>query len=508
MKKILLCLLVIIMALPFPSVFAASKDVINVNIDSDLAAALDAVSDNGTIYIDGRYNIPKDFVWEYHGKTITITGGVLNFSDQHGFSIGDNVRFENITLQFRDNSSLYANGFDLYIHDDVKITGDVTLYGGGKAKDVARTNMTLMGGTFFNVYGGGNGGKVLGDVNLTIGGNFNENLSISHAHDHQVFGGGNNSKIHGNVNLRFGDNAKANYIYGGCSGKNSEINGHINLQFTGGKAMSVCGGSSDVNQNCDVYLYFTGGQVEQIFGGCEKASMIGDILISVTGGKVTRRIYGGCYNNYTFDGWQKAPNYVYGEILLLLGEDAEITLKGGGGDNTLFAHSRQVEFPQKEDAHIAFSSEAAKAKFIKKIGPQDGTMKSILRKAKAYNGLHILTYTVSDKTITQNCNQHNAASVTVSVDNGFYTDVPLKNVTLTVSENWLGPAPLIEYSNNTQIGIAEARIIMGNTTLTVTYIIWPPIWVIITIGAALVLISGGITAFLIIRKHKAKKAAT
>lgn len=506
MRRILLLFLIYALTLPFSSILAASNDVINVNIDSDLAAALDAVSDHGTIYIDGRYNIPRDFVWENHGKTITITGGVLNFSEHFGFSIGDNVRFENITLQFRDNSSLYANGFDLYIHDDVKITGDVTLYGGGKAKDVARTNMTLMGGTFFNVYGGGNGGKVLGDVNLTIGGSFNKNLSISHAHDHQVFGGGNNSKIHGNVNLRFGDNAKANYIYGGCSGKNSEIKGHINLYFSSGRAISVCGGSKDVNQNCDVYLYFTGGQVEQIFGGCEKSSMVGDVLISVTGGKVTRRIYGGCYNNYTYEGWQEVPNYVYGKILLLLGENVELTLKGGGGDNTLFAHSRQVTFPQKEDAHIAFTSEAAKTQFAKKIGPQDGTMKSILGKTKGYEKQHILTHTITGNGITQSCDCCEPATAEITVNHGIYNGQPQENVTLTVSENWLGPAPVLTYDDNIDVGTAKARLAIGNSSVIVEYIIWPPVWVCVAIGAGLLLIAGGVTAFLLIRKKG--KAAT
>lgn len=508
MRRILLLLILITMVLPFPSALASNKNVITININSDLAAALDAVANNGTIYIDGRYNIPKDFVWENHEKTVTITGGILSFTKQKDFFIGDNVRFEDIRLQFADNSSLYANGFNLYIHDNVTVSGAVTLYGGSKIKDVACTNMTLMGGTFFNVYGGGNGGDVLGDVNLTVGGNFNKKLQISHAHDHQIFGGGNISTVQGNVNLTFCGNARANYVYGGCSGNNSKINGHIKLNFTGGKAMSICGGSSNVNQQCDVYLFFSGGEVQQIFGGCEKSSMSGNILLYITGGKVTRRIYGGCYNNYTSNGWQKSPNYVYGEILLLLGENANPVLNYGNGDETLFAHSRQETHPKTESAHIAFTSAAAEKKLKNKIGPQDGTMKYILGDAKPCDSQHILTYSVSDDTIIQSCNKHDAATATVSVSNGMYTGEPVENATVTVTENWLGPVPLIEYSDNISVGMAEAKITMGDTTLTVSYFISPPVWIWITAGSALLLIAGGITTFIIIHKKRRKKAAT
>jgi hypothetical protein len=480
--------------------------VVYLSIDGDLNEALDSVSDGGTIQIDGRYNIPKDFKWESRGKHITFTGGTLSFAAMKEFSIGDRVTFKNITLQFEDESNLYANGYELVVHEDVRVKGLVNLYGGAKLKDVSSTRMRLMGGSFLNIYGGGYNGDVLGDVFLFIEGEVNKNLSISHSHEHQVFGGGNSGKIYGNVNLYFGGKAKTNYVYGGCSGKNSEIKGHINLYFSGGRAMSVCGGSKDVNQNCDVYLYFTGGQVEQIFGGCEKSSMVGNVLISVTGGKVTRRIYGGCYNNYTYEGWQEIPNYVYGKILLLLGENAELTLKGGGGDNTLFAHSRQVTFPQKEDAHIAFTSEAAKTQFVKKIGPQDGTMKSILGKTKGYEKLHILTHTITGNGITQSCDCCEPATAEITVKHGIYNGQPQENATLTVSENWLGPAPVLTYDDNIDVGTAKAHLSIGNSSVIVEYIIWPPVWVCVAIGAGLLFIAGGVTAFLLIRKKK--KAAT
>ena len=382
MKKLVICCLIICLMLPLSIIAHADNNEITLTIDGDLASALDAVADGGRIRINGRYNIPKDFVWANHGKHITITGGILSFQGHRDFSLGDHVRFEDIHLQFDNNSNLYANGFDLYVHEDVKVSGAVNLYGGGRITAVSGTNMTLMGGTFLNVYGGGNSGKVNGDVHLVIGGDFNKNMgSITHSHEYQVFGGGNNSTINGSVNLTFGGNAKANYIYGGATGKNSQIKGRINLNFTGGKAMSLCGGSKDVNQQCDIFLSFTGGEVQQIFGGCEKSSMAGDILLQITGGKITRRIYGGCYNNYDYDGWQKTPNYVHGEILLVLGEDVNLAMNYGS-DESIYAHSRHKTIPAYEISHLAFTSEKAQSKHAKKLGAQDGTMKSIMGSTK------------------------------------------------------------------------------------------------------------------------------
>ena len=508
MKRLICCLLILCITLPFPLAFAKNNDAIVLELTGSLSEALNSVSDGGTIRIDTRYNIPEDFVWENHGKTVTITGGILSFTKHQNFFLGDNIRFEGIQLQFADNSYLFVNGFDLYVHEDVTVRGKVIVYGGGKQCDVPQVNLTLMGGTFFNVYGGCNGGDVLGDVNVMIGGNFNKDLEISHTHEYQVFGGGYNCRIQGNVNLTFGGKARANYIYGGSSNYRSRISGHIKLDFNGGKAMSICGGSKDVDQRCDVYLFFSGGEVQQIFGGCEKSGMTGNILVQITGGKITRRIYGGCYNNYDSGGWQDIPNFVNGNILLYFDGKANITQTYSGGDLSVYAHSRHEYPPTTESAHIAYADNVSRIRYKDLLGAKDGTMSFIMGSAKTSDGEHILTYSVSENTITQSCNKHDSATASVSVWSGIFTGEPLENVTVNISENWLGPAPLVEYSHNTSVGIAQAKITMGDATLTVQYVIWPPVWVMITAGVALLLITGGITAFFIIRKIKRKKAAT
>ena len=502
MRKILSFFLVMILLLPCVFVTGADSSTVVLSIDGDLAVALDAVADGGTIQIDGRYNIPKDFVWENHGKSISIIGGFLNFKGHSDFLLGDNVRFQNITLQFDDGSTLYANGFSLTLETDVKIDGEVTLYGGGKVATVAETNMTLLGGTFLNVYGGGNSGKVDGDVNLTIGGNFNKNMgSISHAHEHQIFGAGNSCTINGDVYLNFGGDAKANYIYGGGGGKKSKINGAVHLNVTGGKAMSIYGGSHESMHKSDVYLSFTGGNVQQIFGGCEKASLVGNILMYINGGTVTRRIYGGCYNNYTASGWQKTPNYVYGNILLVLGENVKLDLNYGA-DDAVYAHSRQATIPKTEVSHLAFTSPEAKNKHQKNLGATDWTMKDIMGDTKIADEQHIMTFETTDKAIVQNCDRHKSPVTTFSVTDGIYTGQPLENVVLTVDENWLGPAPIVEYSNNVKPGIATATITYCDAVVEVTFYIWPPIWMCIVAVAVPVLIAGGIVTFIIIRNKK------
>lgn len=507
MKRLILILLILTLILPASPSVHAKNDTVVLTLTGDLSAALDTVADGGTIQIQGRYNIPKGFVWENHGKHITISGGILSFQGHKDFSLGDHVRFKNVTLQFDDDSNLYANGFDLYLDTDVKVSGKANLYGGGRLTTVSGTNMTLLGGTFLNVYGGGNSGKVNGDIHLVIGGNFNKNMgSITHSHEYQVFGGGSNCIISGNVYLTFDGNAKANYIYGGCVGNNSRIKGCIQLAFNGGKAMSICGGSKDVNQQCDVYLSFSGGEVQQIFGGCEKSSMGGDILLYITGGKITRRIYGGCYNNYDFDGWQTTPNYVRGEILLVIGEDVNLAMNYGS-DESIYAHSRQATIPAFEVSHLAFTSSAAQAKHMNKLGAKDGMMKSIMGNTKIADEQHIMTIESTDKAIIQNWDKEKSPITTISVRNGIYTGNALDTVTLAIDENWLGPVPIVEYSNNTKVGFATATITFGDAVVEVSFFIWPPVWVMIAAGSALLLLAGGITTFVIIRKRM-KKAAT
>ena len=114
-----------------------------------------------------------------------------------------------------------------------------------------------------------------------------------------------------------------------------------------------------------------------------------------------------------------------------------------------------------------------------------------------------MTFEVTDKTIVQNCDRHKSPSATISVSDGIYTGQALENVTLTVDENWLGPIPIVEYSNNTKIGYATATVTFGDAVVEVSYFIWPPVWMWIVAGSALLILAGGITILVITKKKAA-----
>jgi len=496
MKRLLLLLMIVSCLLGISVTAAADNNTVTLTAEGDFTAALDTVPDGGTIRVEGTVTVPKDFAWENHSKTITFSGDMLSFTKNRNIVLGDNVRFENIKLMFADGGFLYANGHSLYIGEDVTTVGEITIYGGGRLKPVSSTNMTLLGGTYTAVYGGGCNADVTGDVNLTIGGKFNESMgSITHKHTYCVYGGGFKAKVHGDVNLSFGGNAKANYIYGGASGINSRVLGTIKLHFSGGTAMSICGGSYDVDQQSDVELLFDGGEVQQIFGGCEKSSMIGDIHIQILGGKITRRIYGGCYNNY--DGsWEDPGNFVYGNILLTLGANADLALNYKGNDLSVYAHSRHKSPPKTEVAHINYADIMARINLSDKLGAQDGLMKGIMWGAKTCDEEHILTHSISGNIITQHCRYHENATATIHVKNAEYTGTAIENATVTLSDNWIGPAPVLTYSNNINMGLAHVTVTLGDVSATYdfqihgmesadSWIVWAAIGTVVLISALL-----------------------
>ena len=61
----------------------------------------------------------------------------------------------------------------------------------------------------------------------------------------------------------------------------------------------------------------TDGVAEALFGGSDSEAMSGNTYISVKGGEVTRRIYGGCYNEYNIISWSSS-HYVTGTTNILL----------------------------------------------------------------------------------------------------------------------------------------------------------------------------------------------
>lgn len=327
--------------------------------------AIENVGHSGIVCIIGDYTIPADFAWNVHNKRVTIAGDAvettgtkekLDFSALSDLRINDAVTFSDITLTLP--ATVYAEGNDFTVAEDVTLNNTantVTVYGGSKKLEVAKTNVKLYAGSYAEVFGGGNGTNVLGDTYVTLAGEANDSLSETfnnHSLHYDVFGGSNNGKVFGNTNVTIGtedetdtDNARACIVYGGGKGASSVVEGKSNVKFIAGELMGIYGGSKQ-GQNSDTKVVMTGGFVEQIFGGSYAAAVTGNTDVQVLGGEVNRRIYGGCYNDFDEDNkvWA-SDKYVTGYTNVTIDAAADVSLayrKSGlvKADNSVYATTR------------------------------------------------------------------------------------------------------------------------------------------------------------------------
>ena len=85
-------------------------------------------------------------------------------------SIKGNLEIDNVKLLTK--STIYANGYKLVIGNNVTSESRLTVYGGKASASVTSTDITLLGGLYERVYGGGNSGAVSGNTNVVFGGNW------------------------------------------------------------------------------------------------------------------------------------------------------------------------------------------------------------------------------------------------------------------------------------------------------------------------------------------------
>lgn len=376
--------------------------------------ALGMVKNGGTVHVTGTYTAPSDFVWEDHDKTVTITGGTMDFTGvptitikevaTTALQINDSVKFTSTTLKFVNGEHIYANGNKLEIASDVT-WGDtsayVWIYGGTYNTTLkSDTNLVLSAGNYERVFGAGNYGDVTGDVNVTISGSVNTGIDYTnHTLTYAAFGGGENgSDVTGDINLTIADSTVLfDYIYGG--GYGSGVKGDITVKFAG-KSMSVYGGCRNGSVTGNTHLIMTGGFAEQLFGGCQASTVTvtsnvyGNTDVQVLGGTVDRRIYGGCYNDATetiesytsleFSFTWKSEYKVSGYSSVTIADDANLEFDyqktyskdiwitevsiSTKVDNTLSAFSRHSSVLDGETAVMIFnddlySSNSSKIKF-------------------------------------------------------------------------------------------------------------------------------------------------
>ena len=157
------------------------------------------------------------------------------------------------------------------------------VYGGGNAADVPSTDVTIWGGTFNQVFGGGHGNQ---STNTAANVNGNVLLTIHGGTINEVFGGSNSmGNITGSstVNVEKDGSCPMSIVdvYGGgnlAAGKAGTLNIGCGAVVTG----NVYGGAKKANVNSDIYLKITGGNLHNVFGGNNMGGLItGTITVDI-----------------------------------------------------------------------------------------------------------------------------------------------------------------------------------------------------------------------------------
>ena len=322
-----------------------------------LEKALELVED-GTIYVSGTIKPDADFVWSKTNKSIKIAGedtsAILDISNISSFSIGCDTVFENLTITMADdgngNSSniIFAEGNHVIVKDTVSMNKFATIYAGSESETIESTNLELYGGKYLKVFASSLNHEVTGDCNLIVGGTANKEHTIAEFSSDvpTVFSGGWNCVIGGDCIVTLKDNIKFTEVYGGSQGGKGNIVGDSIINISGGEYMNIHGCYNNIEtEKSNTIITMTGGKTEAIFGG-GKWMVYGDISMYLLGGTVTRRVYGGCYNNYT--GVWKSDNYVKGNIGVVIGKDMNLPLNYDnnrgifGGSRTQSNHSDEI----------------------------------------------------------------------------------------------------------------------------------------------------------------------
>ena len=480
MKRTLSWVLVIVLlvaCLPLGIMTYAAEQEVTLSSGDSLATALTNVADGGTIRVEGTVAVTA--APGTHNKTVTITGGNLDFSGLSGnVSLGDHITFENITLTFASDRSpaqaIYANGYKVKIGENVTMPNAIRLFGGKSGGSVASTNLTVLSGYYTQIFGGGNNCNITGNVNLYVGGNVNKDIdAFSHSYTNCVYGGnytpdGSTNTIGGAINTVFTGNAKANYIYGGNLGPGSCIvTGGVNLTVSGGSMMSVYGGSQSAGLVGDVDMTISGGTMQQVFGGSQSNTQTGDVKLDITGGTIQRRVYGGCYNEVSVLGSWKTSAYVDGTITVILHSGVTIDYSySSSGDTSFYARSRYKNANSNEITHLVYADEGAKSIKLKSF---TGYMSGV--STADYTHLH--TYSASGAVITQNCiDSKCSASATLVIEgNPLYTGSAVEPGNVVYNGTWYGGDLEVAYTNNVNPGTGSASISCGGATATAEFTI-------------------------------------
>lgn len=268
----------------------------------------------GEIGGDGAADNPK-----VNNKQVTIAGSnssaKLDFSAEQFLLFNDSIILKDIQIAWADR--VFAEGNTVIVQQSVVQTGskEPMFIAGSNAHDLEKTDLRLYSGTYKKIIGGQMKNTV-GETNVIVGGSVNSGIDTSsHDHTYVLFGGnyteGAACTVTGDTNVTVEFGAKFNYVYGaGAKAQNvadsvaCAVQGETNVTFAG-EAYGVYGGACGrLTGNVDKVVtcgntnlkIVDGANVAQVFGGSEYASVSGSTNVQLLGGKVTRRVWGGCYN--------------------------------------------------------------------------------------------------------------------------------------------------------------------------------------------------------------------
>lgn len=304
-----------------------------------VAQAIKVTTREGTIVNKGDATLPGTFGTGNADAGITLTGGTYTMGSRHT-TLNSPVTFADTKIvvpDFENTEVWFAAGHKLVIKDTVTMDGHFdSLYGGcDQSKDLERTDLELYAGNFHNIIGG-SAAKYVAETHITVGGNVNADMKTTGENNHDVgiWGGGVKSADTGDTYITFGGNAYSYMIYGGSS-----------------QAGTISG---------DTHVTVTGGQCAQIFGGCDRVNMTGNTNVTVTGGEVTRRIYGGCYNEEDSQTFHVTGNT---NVTIGAGLDFTMTGKSSGVDawEGIRAGSRLATNAQDENSTLTFLNATAQS---------------------------------------------------------------------------------------------------------------------------------------------------
>ena len=329
------------------------------------------VADKGTIHVVGNYAFSaQEFSIGMGQKSITITGsgGTLDLTGIRNLEVCGDVTFKDITVKAA-GVTIYANGHHFTVESSVTYDGYVgEIYGGNNGEMyLESTNLNLLAGNYNIIYGGSRGASTItGDTHVTIGGTVNNNRSDFQVTDHKynetvcLYGGSYNGLVKGNTNVTVEGNATTSYVHGGGWGSNSEVRGTCNVYGNGGELCGYYGGSL-AGKVYSTNVVITAGKMEQVFGGSWSTPSTGNgtvfvqgnTNVTINGGTITRRVYGGCYSEYT-GSWTQA-SYVKGTSKVVV--NANAFSFGSDLDTGICAESRCSENHADEDAILEFATQ-------------------------------------------------------------------------------------------------------------------------------------------------------